>query len=127
MASEANEIEKKKRLKTTKKVRLLTLADLDGRTRAAQHALELRASILSDLGGQEHTSIAQRELAQRAAILGAALEDIETRWLKGNPIELKEYATLINAQRRVLSDLGLERGPRDVTPSLAQYLESQAE
>jgi hypothetical protein len=100
------------------KVRLLTLADLDSRTRAAKHALELRDGFLSDLGGADYASTAKRELAQRASILGAMLEDQEARWLRGDGTDLAEYCTLVNAQRRVLSDIGLERRQRDVTPPL---------
>ena len=32
----------------------------------------------------------------------------------------------MNAQRRVLADIGLERGARDVTPSLHGYLDAVA-
>ena len=108
------------------KTRLLTLADLDSRTRACRHALDLRANFLSDLGGEDRTSVAQRELAQRASILGAMLEDVEARWLRGDTVELPEYATLVNAQRRVLSDVGLERRMRDTTPNLSSYLQLKA-
>lgn len=103
------------------KTRLLTLSDLDRRTRAAQQALALRGSFLSDLGGEDRVSAAQRELAQRGAILGAMLEDQEARWLSGGSVDLGEYCTLVNAQRRILADIGLERVPRDVT-NLDSYL-----
>jgi hypothetical protein len=103
------------------KVRLLTLQDLDSRTRACKHALGLRNGFLSDLGGEDRASIAQRELAQRASVLGAMLEDAETRWLRGEPVQLAEFCTLVNAQRRVLADIGLERRARDVTP-ISTYL-----
>ena len=105
------------------KVRLLTLQDLDARTRACKHALDLRDGILSNLGGQDRTSVAQRELAQRSAILGSMLEDVEARWLRGEPAELTDYCTLVNAQRRCLSDLGLQPQPRTVVPSVDQYLQ----
>jgi hypothetical protein len=103
------------------KVRLLTLADLDRRTRACQHALALRDGFLVDLGGEDYASVAQRELAQRASILGAMLEDVEARWLRGGAVELSEYGTLVNAQRRVLADIGLERRQKDVTPDIQTY------
>jgi hypothetical protein len=104
------------------KVRLLTLADLDSRTRACKQALALRDGFLADLGGADYATVAQRELAQRGAILGAMLEDQEARWLRGDGVELPEYCTLVNAQRRVLADIGLERRQRDVTPSITEYI-----
>ena len=106
------------------KRRLLTLKDLDSRTRATRQALALRDGFLSDLGGGDRASVAQQELAQRGAILGVMIEDQEARWLRGDGVELAEYCTLVNAQRRVLADIGLERRARDVTPSLHGYLEA---
>ena len=111
----------------TRRVRLQTLDDLDGRTRAARHALELRDGFLRDLGGADRATVAQCEMAQRASILGAMLEDDDARWLAGQPINRQEYCTLANAQRRIVCDLGLERKQRDVTPSLNQIIEGHAD
>jgi hypothetical protein len=108
------------------KTRLLTLSDLDSRTRACKHALDLRAGFLADLGGSETASAGERELAQRGAILGAMIEDQEARWLRGDGIQLSEYATLVNAQRRVIADIGLERRARDITPTLHELLANKA-
>lgn len=105
---------------------LLTLNDLDQRTRAYKQAVSLKSGFLSDLGGEDRASVAQQELAQRGAVLGAMLEDQEVKWLAGAPIELDRYCALVNAQRRVLNDIGLERCPRDVTPKLSDYLDAKA-
>ena len=64
---------------------------------------------------------------QRAAVLGALLADVESRWVGGEPIDATTYCTVINAQRRVLESIGLHRKPRDVTPSVAEYVASIAE
>jgi hypothetical protein len=37
-------------------------------------------------------------------------------------VEFGQYCALVNCQRRVLADIGLERRQRDITPSLGQYL-----
>ena len=79
------------------------------------------------MGGEENTTRAQRELAQRASILGAVLEDMEIRWLRGEAVEFGQLCALVNCQRRVLADIGLERRQRDVTPSLSQYLTVKAD
>jgi hypothetical protein len=104
------------------RVRLLTLDELDGRTSAARLVRELIASIENDLGGAEALTEGQRQLVQRAAVLGAMIEDSETRWIGGAEFDAAAYLAQINAQRRVLATIGLERRTRDVTPSLAHYI-----
>src|SRR4051812_31659349 len=108
------------------KLRLLTLNALDQRTSAARLARDLVSAITSDLGGQGAVTAAQRQLIQRAAILGAVCEDLETRWIAGDPLPAQEYLAGINTQRRCLMALGLERRARDVTLTLDQYLRSRA-
>lgn len=108
------------------KTKLLTLADLDGRTRAAQVVGKTIASLVSDLGGVDHLSTGEHEIVKSAAMTGAMLENMAARWLTGEPIDPGQYATLSNAQRRLLETVGLRRRSRDVTPSLSQYLASKA-
>lgn len=105
--------------------RLRTLDDLDGRTRASKKARELVSALQSDLGGD--LSAAQRELVQRAAILGAIIEDAETSWLARSPVDLSLLGTLADRQRRLLETLGLRRVPRDVTPDVDSYLRQKRE
>jgi hypothetical protein len=95
------------------KTRFLTLADIDGRTLAAQRARAIVAGIEADVGLD--LSEAEKQLAQRAGTLGAFLEDAEARWINGEPFDLTTYCTGLNAQRRVLETLGIKRQPRDVT------------
>ena len=108
------------------KVRLLTLEHLDGRTGAARRARELIADIESDLGGSDRLSAGQRQLVQRAAVLGALIESYEASHLAGEPIAIEPYLAAINSQRRVLATIGLERRARDVTPTPAEYLARRA-
>lgn len=107
------------------KARLRTLDDLDRRTKAGQAALKLRDDIAADLGGWDRLSAMQRELVSNAALLGAMIEDAGVTYLKGEAVDLAEFMALTNAQRRLLSDLGLERRMRDVTPSARKYLASK--
>lgn len=105
-----------------RRARLLTLADLDRRTAAARRAMELVSGLESDLGGGDRLTVAERQLVQRAAVLGAIIEHHEARWLDGQVINVNEHLASINAQRRVLEAVGLERRARDVTPDLDTYL-----
>lgn len=106
----------------SEKVALLSLGDLDGRTLAAKQARQLIDDLESDLGGRDRLSAAERELIQRAALAGAMLQDLETRYLMGRGIDVAAYSTLANAQRRLLATVGLKRRPRDVTPDLSAYI-----
>lgn len=107
------------------KLRLATLDSLDGRTKAARLARALVDNIESDLGGADCLSAGERQLAQRAGVLAAMLESQEAAWLAGDKFNLTDYLASINAQRRVLESLGLQRRSRDVTPDLQTYLASR--
>ena len=109
--------------KISGKMRLLTLERLDQRTLAAKRVKQLIDTIEGDLGGSDHLSEGRRQLVQRAAILGAMIENHEALWMAGKAVDLSDYLAAINAQRRVLATLGLERRSRDVTPTLDQITE----
>jgi hypothetical protein len=69
----------------------------------------------------------ERLLAQRACMIAVMSEDIESRWLLGEPVDAGMLCTLTNARRRVFETLGLQRRLRDTTPTLAAYLAIKAE
>jgi hypothetical protein len=103
------------------KSRLSTLADLDGRTAAAQAARRLVASLTSsltsDMAGASSLSESERQLIQRAALLGAIIESYESRWVAGQQIQVHEYLAAIGVQRRLLATLfgpDLKRRMKDV-------------
>jgi hypothetical protein len=106
------------------RTRLLSLDDLDMRLIATKKAFAIKRGIFSDLGGEDRLSTAERQLAQRAAMLGAICEDLEARWVRGDKIDHPTYHAAVNTQRRVLTSLGLARKLRDITPGddLQSYL-----
>ena len=65
------------------KVRLRSIDELDGRTAAARRTRQLVASLVADAGGPANITEGMRQLVQRAAVLGAFVEDCETRWIAG--------------------------------------------
>lgn len=109
------------------KARLRSLNELDGRTNAAKRARALVEAIESDLGGSDRLTAGEREIVQRAAITSAMLENIEVEWLTGNEVDIGAYCALTNNLRRLLTTVGLERRPRDVTLDLDKYLASRAQ
>lgn len=111
--------------KASTKPRLRTLDDLDRRTKAAQQAFALRDELAEDLGGWDRISVAERQIVENVAMLGAMIRDAGASYLSGEPIDLGEFMALTNAQRRLLADIGLERRARDVTPDLRDYVRSK--
>jgi hypothetical protein len=110
----------KERTKTRKgKARLLTLDALDYRTAAYAAARKLIATLSSDLGGDDQLSEGERQLVTRTALVGAIVSDFEARWVAGQKIELGDYLQACRTQCRLLALLGLQRRPRDVTPTWA--------
>lgn len=107
------------------KLRLRTLDDLDKRTAAAQHAIGFRDAVAADRGGLDRLTAAERELIEGAAILSAMIRDMGVAYLGGEKIDALAYMALLNAQRRTLETIGLDRRPRDVSPSLSEYLQTK--
>ena len=97
------------------KVRLLTLDDLDKRTAAAKLAFDFRDKLLSERGGAGNIGLLRRAMIDSVAILTAAIRHAEVQWLKGEPVDMTELATLLNARRREAEKIGIDPDPRDVT------------
>ena len=68
----------------------------------------------------------ERQLVTRAAMTGAIVADFEARWVAGEHVQLADYLSAVNVQRRVLVTLGLQRRAKDTGPTLDQYLERLA-
>ena len=85
---------------------------------------------LSDLGGEDSASEAEKAIVRRAACLIVELEQLERKFaLNGcaSSAQLLEYGRASNTLRRLLETVGLQRRPRDVTPSLDEYLRQEGE
>ncbi|MDH3668010.1 MAG: hypothetical protein OEN23_13875 [Paracoccaceae bacterium] len=98
------------------------LPDVDGRTREARRYRDVYAGLVAHLGGENEITDAERHLAKRAASLVVWCEVEEGKLAAENgDFDIGPYVTGVNALRRILADLGLERRARDVTPTLEQY------
>jgi hypothetical protein len=125
MSLDAAEIDAESRADSAPKVRngkarLLTLDDLDGRTRARQRADDLRERVICERGGADRIDALRMVHASTWAVLSAMIEDQLARVMLGEPIEPGAIATLVNARRREGEVIGAP-DPRDVT-SLSDYL-----
>lgn len=96
------------------------LPNVDGRSTMMRRYRELLAQLLEDMGNNQ--SEARTIIARRAATLACWCEAAEAQMANSGTIDIAEYTTATNALRRLLADLGLDRGSRDVTPDLRTYL-----
>jgi hypothetical protein len=84
---------------------------------------------ISDLGGEDAASQAEKSIIRRAATLTVALEQLETRFAEAGealPDELDLYQRAAGNLRRLLESLGLERRARPVE-TLQEYWSSPKE
>ena len=99
------------------KTRLVGLQDLDRRSRAYQTATNVKANIISDLGGESELSTLETFLAGHAALAASVVEDSHVRWLSGEPVELQELSLV--RRHRLHADLaqalGLTAPGQDIT------------
>lgn len=92
----------------------------------ARRFRDVLEQIIADLSGPDGLSEGQRQLARRAATIAIQCERLEGEAAAGNGIDIGEYSLLTSTLVRVVSRLGINRVARDVTPSLAAYLQQQA-
>jgi len=89
--------------------------DVDGRSREARRFRDVLGEIVSDLGGADRLSEAQRQLARRCALICVQCERMEAKAVSGEEIDLDLFGTLTDRQGRAFQRLGIKRVPREVT------------
>jgi hypothetical protein len=103
------------------------LSGVDGRSAWVRRCKDVIAAHLSDLGGEDNTSAAERSIVRRASVLTVELERLEAKFAlagEASAADLDLYQRTAGNLRRLLEAIGLQRRARDVTPSLAEYLAS---
>jgi hypothetical protein len=98
------------------------LPGVDGRSTWVRRLRDLISLHLSDLGGDDAVSEAERSIIRRAATLTVELERLELIFAlagQAQPEQIDLYQRTANSLRRLLESIGIKRVPRDVTPSLA--------
>jgi hypothetical protein len=103
----------------------LFLPGVDGRSAIARRTRDIFDQLCSDLGGD--LSEAQTQLCRRAAMIAISCEELESRGVQGERIDLDLFGKLTDRLGRVLQRLGIKRTPRDVTPTVDQYLNATAD
>jgi hypothetical protein len=103
----------KKRKHVAVKPQLLTRSRIDRRSNAAKVFDRLVSDIEADLGGAEQLSAIERTLVEALAGSYVTLDNLNTRLLLGQEIDLSEHAQAVSAMVRVASRLGLRRRAKD--------------
>ena len=85
------------------RLRLHTVHDLDGRTRAARRARVVVAELVKALGGPDAVSPGQRQACERAGMLTAIAEDLAARQLAGLSGCLDEVLRAEGVARRAVA------------------------
>ena len=96
----------------------------DGRGPWARRMRDVIELHISDLGGIEAASEAEKSIIRRAATLTIELERLEAKFSTGKALDtdLDMYQRCSNSLRRLLEAVGIQRRPRDVTLSLADIM-----
>jgi hypothetical protein len=97
------------------KLQLLTRADPDRRTNAAKYFDKLTADIEGDLGGNLTTI--ERALVEAFAGSTVLLDNLNTRLLLGQQIDVYQHSLTASSLVRVGTRLGLRGRLRDITSS----------
>jgi hypothetical protein len=90
------------------KRRLVTVRDIDGRTRGTRRARQIAAELIASLGSQ--ITKEQKQAAMRAGIFCALAEDLAARRLAGEAVSLDEAIRLEGCARRAVARLKPESG-----------------
>jgi hypothetical protein len=100
------------------------LPGVDGRSTWVRRLRDLMGLHLSDLGGDDAVSEAERSIIRRVATLTVELERMEAGFAvagEAQPDQLDLYQRTANSLRRLLEAIGLQRRQRDVTPDPLEY------
>src|SRR5436190_16175676 len=90
------------------------LPGVDGRTLWVRRFRDVLSLHLSDLGGADRISEAEKASARRAACLIVELEQLEAKFALAGEAkgwQIDRYQRLANTLRRLLETLGLQRRP----------------
>ena len=120
--------------KPTARSRITNGADIlpaiDGRSIFARRYRDIAAAIVSDQGGLDRLSEARLQLVRRFAAAACIAEELEARIARGEEMPdniIEKHSTLCSTLCRLSMRIGLGRRAKDITPTLASYLDIDEE
>jgi len=127
LEADRDQVTKSQNGKYQGKTRLLTRKQLDKRTSAAAEFDAIAKAIAQDLGGEENLSTVSKHLVEAFAGCAIHVGHINALLALGQQVDVIEHSQVISTMVRVASRIGVHRIARDVTPTLAEYLQAAAE
>jgi|GraSoiStandDraft_60_1057301.scaffolds.fasta_scaffold341732_2 hypothetical protein len=106
------------------------LPGVDGRSAWMRRCKDIIAAHVSDLGGEDNISAAERSIIRRASVMTVELERLEAKFAAAGEASERDLDLYIRAAgnlRRLLETIGLKRRPRDVGPTLGDLLREEDE
>jgi hypothetical protein len=117
------------RSRVTNRTHLFAKGVIDGRSPWVRRCRDILSNYISDLGGEANTSVAERSILRRASVLEVQLEQIELQFARAEQAgesasieDVEAYGRIAANHRRLLESIGLQRRPRNVTPTINEYL-----
>jgi hypothetical protein len=91
----------------------LLLRGVDGRSTIARRFRDVAIALADDLGGQDKLNEATKVLVRQAAALTVQVENLQTKVVAGEDVDLEQLTRLTNVLGRTLHRLGVtERAHR---------------
>jgi hypothetical protein len=78
----------------TNGTQLFVVDTIDGRSKEARRFRDVLGQIMDDLGGTDHLSEGQKQLARRAALMSVECEKLEAKAVAGEKIDLEAFGKL---------------------------------
>jgi hypothetical protein len=98
------------------------LPDVDGRGVIARRYRDIMSAIVIDQGGSDRISEARLQLIRRFSAAAVLAETMESKLANGEQIDINEHATLSSTLVRLAQRIGIDRVPKDISPTLSEYL-----
>ena len=95
---------------------------VDGRSTIARRYKDISNQLAADQGGADQLREARLRLIRRFAACACIAEQLEAALARGEQIDIAEHAQLCSSLVRIASRIGIDRIPREVTPTLREYL-----
>jgi len=104
------------------------LPDSDGRSMWARRLRDVMALHLSDLGGADNASEAEKSIIRRIATITIEMERLEAKFAKAgraSKADLDLYQRTAGNLRRLIETVGIKRRAREIVPTIEGYLSSK--
>jgi hypothetical protein len=98
------------------------LPGVDGRSVPYRRFREIVSAAAVDQGGIDQLSATRAQLVRRFAAASVLAEQLEVKIARGEEIDITTHATLSSTLVRLASRIGIDRVPKDVSPSLSDIL-----